>query len=170
MAIYCTQILFQIFRNPIRPCHAPGNSCLISRSNSGPSTNSGGLRTLPAGGPPLPLLGLPSGGHIRTYTGTEPAGPLARALPGASAPADTYTHMWPGPVLGPVLMARHPPPCPRHGPLSNSWPSRLFSFVFCLPPPPVCLPQSPLTRPRGPPPGSPFLNFPQGVYDSVYRR
>ena len=34
VAIYCTQILFQIFRNPIRPCHAPGNSCLISRSNS----------------------------------------------------------------------------------------------------------------------------------------
>ena len=34
MAIYCTQILFQIFRNPIRPCHVPGNSCLISRNNS----------------------------------------------------------------------------------------------------------------------------------------
>ena len=34
VAIYCTQILFQIFRNPILPCHAPGNSCLISRSNS----------------------------------------------------------------------------------------------------------------------------------------
>ena len=111
---------------------------------------------------PGPSGGLRSGGHIHIHTGTEPAGPLARALPGASPPGDTYTHIWPGPVLGPVLMARHPPPCPGHGPLSNSWPSRLFSFVFlsaspaCLPPPVPSDPPPRSTAGVPPPPLPPY--------------
>ena len=78
---------------------------------------------------------------------------MARACP--SYGPDLF--LWPG-----------TPPCPGHGTLSKSWPSRLFSFVFCLSPPPVCPPRSPLTRPRGPPLGSPLPPLPpcRGDHDT----